>query len=420
MKIVFIAYDGILTQSVFESQILKQLELQKSRKNAVCHLVAFENPVVYAKRYSEIAKMEAAIEKKTGINCLFLPRVPGFGGLRLVASMLPHLVRAKGILKKGEKAILHSRGSKGCYIGLKLRESFPGCKVVFDSRSSEPEQYVSDYVSDGRIDVGKLPKGLARLYKELTYFERSSVEGADHIFSQCDELKKSLVAKYGPSEDKFTVFPNAVSLDLFRFDAAQRDAVRKRLGIENRFVLVYCGTVHPYQLPGEGIDFFRRLLKYRPDSFFLALTFSPEQVTEMLERAGVSDKDYSVMKLPYREVPDYMCAGDAGLLFRVQNEYSRTSAPVKLAEYLSTGLFVITLTGIGDATTFVRSRDAGMVLDDTRAETLDEGAKKLASLSRKVMQKDEKLKITELAKGPYSQETQVEEKYRCYQRLLAN
>lgn len=420
MKIVFIAYDGIVSQSVFESQILKPLELIKSRKNAECHLIAFENAAVYFRRYSEIMRLKKAIEKKSGIRCLFLPRTPGFAGLRFSAALLPRLAEYKGILRRGEKAIIHSRGSKGCYIGLKLKERFAGSKVVFDSRSSEPEQYVSEYMSDGRLDPATLPRDKAKLFELLTFFERYSVSGADHIFSQCDELKKSLMSKYGPSGNKFTVFPNAVSLDVFRFDEGQRNEIRKELHIENRFVLVYCGTVHPYQLPEEGIDFFKRLLKYEPTSFFLALTFSPEKVAKLLEQAGVSEKNYRVMKLHYPEVPKYMCAGDAGLLFRVQNEYSRTSAPVKLAEYLSTGLFVITLTGIGDASSFVKTRNAGMVLDNANAATLDEGAKKLASLARQIMLSEEKLKITELAKGPYSQEAQIEEKFKCYQRLLEN
>lgn len=418
MKVVFIAYDGIVSQSVFESQILGQLEPLRTKKGAECVLVAFESAPVYFRRLPEIKALKGAIEKKSGIRCLFLPRTPGFAGLRLSAALLPRVAALRGVLARGEKAIIHGRGSKGCFIALELRRRFPGCRVVFDSRSSEPEQYVSDHFPDGRVDPARLPGKLKRLFETLTFFERRSVEEADHIFSQCGELKRSLMEKYGAPDEKFSVFPNAVSLDVFRFDGAQRDEAREELGVADRFVVVYCGTVHPYQLPDRSVEFFKRLLWHEPRSFFLGLTFSPEKVEGLLDRAGVDRKDYRVMKLAYRDVPRYMSAGDAGLLFRVQNEYSRTSAPVKLAEYLSTGLFVVTLSGIGDASEFVSSSSAGMVLDDAGDESLERGAALLAARASGIMGMEEKLRITALARGQYSQETQVEEKYRCYRRLL--
>ncbi|MBI2399519.1 MAG: hypothetical protein HYV23_00385, partial [Deltaproteobacteria bacterium] len=229
-----------------------------------------------------------------------------------------------------------------------------------------------------------------------------------------------LKKKYGVPDGKFTVFPNSVSLDSFGFNEQERRAVRKELGIEDRFVLIYCGTVHPYQLPEEGVLFFKKLLEYAPESFFLAITFSPEKVTELLSKAGIMEKDYKVTKVRYTEVSKYLNAGDAGILLRVQNEYSKTSSPVKFPEYLSAGLCILTLTGIGDATEFVRSHQAGLVLENTDERTLEQGARNLAQLKGRIQSSEEKLRISSLAASHFSQEAQIEEKFKCYQRLLEN
>lgn len=420
MKVVFIAYDGILTQSVFDSQILTPLEIIRKKHGARCHLVAYENIQSYFKRFSELRKKKEEVEKKTGIKCLFLPRIPGFKGLRLSGALLPSLVKAKGILSRNEPAIIHSRGAKGASIGVRLKRHFPLAKVIFDARDSEPEQYVSEFLKGRRFDLKNLPKEMGALYDKLSVHERFASVDSDHVFTQSQELKKALKKKYGVPDNKFTVFPNSVSLNSFGFHEQERRAVRKELGIEDRFVLIYCGTVHPYQLPEEGVLFFKKLLEYAPDSFFLAITFSPEKVTELLRKAGIMEKDYKVTKVRYTEVSKYLNAGDAGILFRVQNEYSKTSSPVKFPEYLSAGLYILTLTGIGDATAFVGSHQAGLVLENTDERTLEQGARKLAQLKDRIQSSEEKLRISNLAARHFSQEAQIEEKFKCYQRLLEN
>lgn len=420
MKVVFIAYDGILTQSVFESQILTPLEIIRKKPGVECHLIAYENIQSYFKRFSELRKNKEEVEKKTGIKCLFLPRIPGFKGLRLAGAMLPFLVRAKGILGKNEPAIIHSRGAKGASIGIRLKKQFPLAKVIFDARDSEPEQYVSEFLNGSRFDLNALPKDMAALYDKLSVYERFASVESDHIFTQSQELKKTLKRKYGTPDGKFTVFPNSVNLKNFGFHEEERRAARKELGVEDRFVLIYCGTVHPYQLPEEGILFFKKLLEYAPDSFFLAITFSPEKVMELLRKAGIMEKDFKVTKVRYAEVPKYLNAGDAALLFRVQNEYSKTSSPVKFPEYLSAGLYTLTLTGIGDATSFVDTHKAGMVLENTGERTIEQGAERLARLRDSIRSTEEKLRISNLAVSHFSQEAQIEEKFKCYLRLLKN
>ncbi|MBE7415268.1 MAG: glycosyltransferase [Deltaproteobacteria bacterium] len=420
MKVLFIAYDGILTQSVFESQIVKPLELLSKDMGADCRLVAFESIAPYFKRLPEIGRKREEIERRSGVKCLFLPRIPGFCGLMFTAFALPFLMKTGRVLGRDESAIIHSRGSKGCFIGLGLKRSFPGAGVVFDARASEPEQYVSDFLTDGPVDLDKLPRDKARLYEKTAVLEARAARGADHIFSQCEELKKSLMTKYGVPGRRFTVFPNAVSVNKFSFDAALREKVRNELGIEKRLVLVYSGSINSYQLPERGVQFFKRLKSRAPESFFLAMTFDPERMSGLLAGAGVDKGDYKVMKLGFADVPRYTLAGDAGLLLRVQNEYSRTSAPVKLAEYLSAGLFIVTLDGIGDASPLVRRHGAGIVLPDAGDESLENGAAMLASMSDKLASTCEKRRIAGLVVPSYSQEHQIPEKYRCYQRLLKN
>lgn len=420
MKLLFIAYDGIVTQSVFDSQILKPLEMIRKRKGAECHLIAFENIFRYYRDYSDINRRKGLIQNSSGIICHFLPRIPSLWGLRLTSIVLPYFIRMKGILRPNERAIAHARGSKGGYIGLRLKQSFAGIRLVFDARASEPEQYVSDFLPEGDFEQKELPHAQRKLFERLIRLEEYATKCSNHIFSQSEKLTHHLMERYGVPENKFTTFPNAVSLNIFNFDNDVREEVRKELGLQDRLVILYCGTVHPYQLPEKSVGLFKKLLLHEPESYFLALSFTPQILTELLKKECIPAENYRVMQVNYSMVPRYMSAGDVGLLFRVQNAYSRTSSPVKFAEYLSCGLFVVTLEGIGDVSSFVREHDVGLVLKDTDNDTLEEGAKRLVHLKSKILSMETKLKISSLVKGPFSLDAQIEEKWKYYQKLLAN
>jgi glycosyltransferase involved in cell wall biosynthesis len=66
-------------------------------------------------------------------------------------------------------------------------------------------------------------------------------------------------------------------------------------------------------------------------------------------------------------VPEYLAAGDLGLLLRDPHPVNRVASPVKFAEYLAAGLPVLVSPGVGDAAAIVERERVGFVHRPRRA-----------------------------------------------------
>lgn len=143
IQLIYCAYDGILTQSVFDSQVITPLALLKKTQQVDITLIAFETPFVYLKKRCALQNKRQQIQSKYHIQSYFYPRIPRFPGLKITA----WLIRVMGSrwLKSKLQAgpvIFQGRGVKGTYIGCYLRKCIPELKVIYDIRDKEPEQYL--------------------------------------------------------------------------------------------------------------------------------------------------------------------------------------------------------------------------------------------------------------------------------------
>jgi len=257
--------------------------------------------------------------------------------------------------------MVHARSHIPAAIALRLKRRF-GVKMIFDVRGLMADEYVDA----GHWRKDSLP---FRLTKTA---ERRALAAADGvvtlteriwpIINQWDCLRNSHAAH--------DVVPCCADLELFRFNPADREFRRRELNLENRFVIVYSGSIDGWYLTEEMADFFATVRKQQPAAYFLWLTPARhERIREVMTARGISDSDYGVIASRPRDVPSYLSAADAGLAFIKPCFSKLASSPTKYAEYLGCGLPLIINAGVGDSDALITEEGIGaLVLDFNQTE----------------------------------------------------
>jgi glycosyltransferase involved in cell wall biosynthesis len=96
----------------------------------------------------------------------------------------------------------------------------------------------------------------------------------------------------------------------------------------------------------------------------MVLTQSPpEKIIGRLNALGVAQSDFLVKKVAPEDAPLYLKAADFALSL-IKPCYSKmSSSPTKIAEYLASGLPIITNAGIGDLDDVIAEDNVGVILD---------------------------------------------------------
>jgi glycosyltransferase involved in cell wall biosynthesis len=117
---------------------------------------------------------------------------------------------------------------------------------------------------------------------------------------------------------------------------------RAQLGLSEKLVFAYAGTIASYQHIEDGLlPFFRAAVSVSTTAHLFCLTNDVDRMTALIREADIPDSRVTVLKVPQRDVAEYLCAADAGILMRAPTRLTRLSLPVKFAEYLASGLPVI-------------------------------------------------------------------------------
>src|SRR5690606_2328804 len=135
-----------------------------------------------------------------------------------------------------------------------------------------------------------------------------------------------------------------------------RERMRKTLGLDDRLVVAYCGSLEEWQVPEAALTWFRCIADQRPDAHLLAITTHPQRMKVFAENAGIPESQFTLVSVAQAQVAQYLAAADCGLLIRERTLVNQVASPVKFAEYLAAGVPVLISEGVGDYSEAVRSR----------------------------------------------------------------
>ena len=356
-RVLYISYNGML-DPLGQSQVLPYLR-ELSKRGLQFTLLSFEREP-QSKNAEKFKQLKTSL-RADGIDWNWLPyhQTPSLPattydvvtGTRYAR----RLVRAKRI------ELVHARSHVAALIALRLKRRY-GVKMIFDVRGLLADEYVDANHWRRESLVYRLTKSTERRLFRAADAIVTLTERIWPIISQWEGLRGREVIH--------EVVPCCADLDLFRFSAAAREQRRRELKLEDRFVVVYSGSIDGWYLTESMADFFSVLRRQRADAHFLWLApRGHERIRSLMRERGLADSDYTVIGAPSAEVPSYLSASDAGLAFIKSCLSKMASSPTKHAEYLGCGLPLIINEGIGDSDRLVTDEKVGVLVREfTEAE----------------------------------------------------
>ena len=262
---------------------------------------------------------------------------------RLKSFPIQHLLKKNRTdLNKDIPVVYHCRGEVVSQWALKLRDLFPADRVVLDVRGNRPAEYLYKYgIEDPTSATG------AHLveYQSKFDFLKKIISQVDAVTTVSNALKNLLVQEVS-APSTTAVVPccvTAITSD------EQRNHIRKEWGVnEDEIVVVYSGTTARYQhLEDLTIPFLKELIKQNNKIRLAFFSSEDEKIKQMLLNAGIDIASVIIRNYPQNEVAVALTACDAGILVRKPTLVNRIANPVKIAEYMASGLPIIIEKGIG-------------------------------------------------------------------------
>ncbi len=206
-----------------------------------------------------------------------------------------------------------------------------GLPFVFEVRDLWPQSIVAVGAASGR---SSFYRGLERL---ANYLYRH----ADKIVLD-GEAKRSQLVDMGIPVEKTVVIRNGVSTD-FCLDPQSssvqeaQEETRKRLGLENKFVVMYIGTLGmAHGL--ETVLLAAERLRNRQDISFVILGDGAERETLLRKSQELRLSNVLFLgKQPREAIPGYLAAADACLAPLRKREVFKTAIPSKMFEAMAAG-----------------------------------------------------------------------------------
>ncbi len=253
--------------------------------------------------------------------------------------------------------LVHCRSYISALVGLKLQKKF-GLKFIFDIRG---------FWADERVDGGiwNLNNPIFKIvYQFFKRKEKQFFEHADVVVSLTNAAKMFIENNF-KLKNKVFVIPCAADLELFQAqNQATKKEYRKKLNLNDEFVLMYLGSIGTWYLLEDMLDFFIELKKEKPNSKFVLITGDDKiHIQNLAESKGISKDAILVQKANREEVTKYISVADASVFF-IKNCFSKmASSPTKHGELLAANIPVV-CNEIGDLKEIVEFKNAGILVGD--------------------------------------------------------
>jgi glycosyltransferase involved in cell wall biosynthesis len=256
------------------------------------------------------------------------------------------LLAAFRALRRGT-GLIHARGHVPALVAEIVRV-LGGTPYLFDHRGLMAEEFA---------DAGIWRRG-GFLYRLTSRMEDRFLRKAAAVVV--------LTAKYAAelSRPRVTVIPCAV--DLNRFHPPARS-------VERPFDLVYAGSWSGLYLAQEMLHFFEACRRLRPAARFLVVV--PKGTT-----LGSLPEGVEACNAAPAEVPALLRQARGGVSLRRAGRAQIAAAPVKVSEYLASGLAVVSSPGVGDLDEVLVARRVGIVVPRFDVAALEEAARSLYEL----------------------------------------
>jgi glycosyltransferase involved in cell wall biosynthesis len=263
--------------------------------------------------------------------------------------------------------------------------------LLYDMHSSLPEQ-----LSNFEYSNSALLRGL------FDWGERVTVRSSDAIIVICPHLK-TVVSEIDAGKANgacFVIENSPLAESGEEVSAADAARIRKELGLEDAFVLLYTGTFETYQGLPLLYDALGLVVGKLPSARLLMVGGSASQVEEAkseVARRGLAVRVVFAGQRPPSEMPRYLAVGDV----LVSPRSLGTNTPLKIYSYLRSGKPIVA----------TRLLTHTQVLDDDTAALIEPTPDAFASAILELAQNEDRRKSLGAAARRLSEESYSYERY---------
>lgn len=405
MKVLYLSYDG-MCDALGRSQVIPYLQ-GLAKKGHRIHIISCEKKENYKKDGTRISRILS--DSHIGWTPLKFTTFPPF--VTKIYDLLKLRSAAMRHYKKGPFDVVHCRSYVAAFAGMFLQKK-KGVRFVFDMRG---------FWVDERIEgnIWSLKNPLHRL--AIWYFRKLETEyfrKADAVVCLTEKGRQIIGDRFGGEvADNTKVIPCCADTAHFspdRIPPATKEAARLQLGIEpSQLVLSYLGSTGTWYQTKEMLMFFKRMLRFYPDSKFLFITGDqPSIVLDMAQTLKIDPARFAIIQSDREHVPLYLSLSSISIYF-IKPVFSKiASSPTKQGETLSMGIPFITNSGVGDIEQIVAEGTAGILVDDLSEEAFDQAVAKIPEMLGKDPQT-----IRKFAMEKFSLESGVEKYHKIYEGL---
>ena len=293
---------------------------------------------------------------------------------------MPSIVRQVAVVRILQKRILdlverhgydllhaHSPSLDGlAALGASRRLKLP---VVYEMRASW---------EDAAVDHGTSRRNGIR-YRLTRYSETNVFRRADRITTICEGLKAEICSR-GIAEGRVTVVPNGVDVDRFEPMPNERNEMRRKRGVEDRFVLVFCGSFYNY----EGLDLLLEAVAAAVSEcpkLLVCLAGGGQEEMSLKQRVVNMNLQQHIEflgRVPQSEVVSLYNLADACVFPRYRMKLTEMVTPLKPLEAMSTGSVVLA-SDVGGHRELIQYGVTGFLFE---ADSVDALTKKILDLWR--------------------------------------
>jgi PEP-CTERM/exosortase A-associated glycosyltransferase len=226
-----------------------------------------------------------------------------------------------------------------------------GLPVVYEMRASW---------EDAAVDHGTTRPGSLR-YRSSRFAESVALRRADAVTTLCEGLRREIVGR-GVAEERVSVVPNGVDVERFSVGGGRDGALARRLGVEGRRVVGFCGSFYAYEGLDLLIDALGEIRSAVPDVALLLVGGGPaeEALRARAARTPLAGSIVFAGRVPHAEVDRYYGLIDCLAFPRWPMRLTELVTPLKPLEAMAQGRVVVA-SDVGGHRELIRDGETGLL-----------------------------------------------------------
>jgi len=348
IKVLHVCYLNPSNQNGYEIRVIEETALLDINSVIVILLVFVDREKYFS--FKNLIKLYKRLKRFTKSIIYIVPTSHFFdiefpiGNVKWISRIITFIARLHRV------KIIHGQALYSTMHILRIRQKL-NAKVVFEVHGASPEETEMSGGNPNRI-------------KKLEEWEKEAFRSADHFNFVSYKMRDYFQKKYSLNFINYSIIPCCVHTEKFVMGWNEREQKRHELGLNDKIVIAYLGTLTVWQWPEAMFALFKQIHKQRADTFFYLLVpgGDHDKAMELIQKHNIPDDSYRLEEVPHDKVGNILGIADIGLLLRERHPVNYVASPTKFGEYLAAGVPVIATDGIGDTSEIIKIEKVGVII----------------------------------------------------------